>query len=190
MLTGSGKKLWWQPFPGMVVQVLPNGTPKGIWTPEALTASEPFVKDASLLHLLGADAEGKLWFDLAIPSQTSTAKTPTTPGQPAESQRQPETPTPGDPATLPAVVMEDWPAYVNQGLDRIYSWDPQNKTLQRIRWSALAIPQGFPHPTNGLKIAPGSDALLLENGLSAWLLPLSALALGEPTSTGKPTQAK
>ena len=190
VLTRGGKKLWWQPFPGMVVQILPNGTPQAIWTPEALPVSEPFAKDAALLHLLGADAEGKLWFDLAIPSQTTAPKVSTPPGQPAKSQGQPEIPTPGGATTLPSAVLEDWPTYVNQGLDRVYGWDPQKKTLQRVRWSALAVPQGFPKPANGLKIAPGSDALLLENGPSAWLLPLSTLALGEPTSTGQPTQAK
>jgi hypothetical protein len=78
----------------------------------------------------------------------------------------------------------------DQGLDRIYRWDSQQKTLQRFRWSALVTPEGFPRPARGLQIHPEAGACLLANGPSAWLLPLPALTLEEPTKTGKPTQVK
>jgi hypothetical protein len=80
----------------------------------------------------------------------------------------------------------DWPAYVSQGLDRLYCWDPQKRLLQRFGWSRLEIPQGMPRPGNGTRFLPEAGALLLENGASAWLLPSSALTVGESTNTLKP----
>jgi hypothetical protein len=179
-LGGGGKKYWWQPFPGHLIQVLADGTPKATW-PE-FPAAEPFAKDASLLHLLGVDEEGKLWFDLAVPAEPSPAA-PT-----AGTEAKPETP--ADSAAPAGPTTQDWPTYVGQGLDRIYCWDPQKKVLQRFKWAALAVPQEFQKPINGIRITPDSGALLLANGPSAWLLPLSALALGDPTTTDKPTQVK
>ena len=190
MLARGDKKFWWQPFPGLVVQVLADGTPKATWTPAELTAAEPFAKDASLLHLLGADTEGRLWFDLAVPAQTSAVAAPTAPGPPAETPWKPETPAAGETTIQPAVVLEDWPTYLGQGLDRLYCWDSQKKVLQRFKWAALTVPKDFQKPVNGVRIAPDSGALLLENGQSGWLLPLPALVLGEPSNTGQPNQAR
>lgn len=177
-LGSDGKRFWWQPSPGHVIQVLADGTPKSTWSPSALPTAPPFARDASLLHLLGADADGKLWFDLAIPTQ------PLQPAAPPEPEPKPEEPagTPASPATEPV----DWPAYVSQGLDRLYCWDPQKRLLQRFGWSRLEIPQGMPRPGNGTRFLPEAGALLLENGASAWLLPSSALTVGESTNTLKP----
>ena len=44
----------------------------------------------------------------------------------------------------------------------------------------------MPRPEKGVKGSPGAGALLLENGSSAWLLPLAAIPAGEPTATLKP----
>jgi hypothetical protein len=184
---GNGKKFWWQPYPGVVTQVLGDGTPKATWSPEQLTPAEPFRRDASLLHLLGADADGKLWFDLAVPTEPVPVEP--APGTSTEPQWKPENPAVTG-TEAPVAKLEDWPTYVNQGLDRIYCWDTQKKTLQRFKWAALAVPPGFAKPANGVKLLPVSGALLRENGPSAWLMPLSALAFGESAATGKPVQAK
>ncbi len=186
VLSGGPKTYWWQPSPGSVIQVLADGTPKATWTSAELATAEPFTKDASLLHLLGADATGKLWFDLSVPSETAgSAPVTNTSSDPWK----PETPT-ETPAALPTVKLEDWPTYVSQGLDRLYCWDTQNKSLRRFKWMTLSVPEGFQKPVNGVKLVPGSGTLLLENGTSAWLLPLSALPLGEAANTGLPTHAK
>ena len=63
-----GKNLWWQPQPGLLVQLSGDGTAGPIWTPEQLLPAEPYGRDGALLHLLGADASGRLWFDLAAPA--------------------------------------------------------------------------------------------------------------------------
>ncbi len=184
-LGGGPKTYWWQPFPGSMFRVLADGTPKALWAPEELATAEPFAKDASLLHFLGVDPAGRLWFDLAIPTETAAIASNTT------AQPDPATPeTPSDPAPSGAVRLEDWPTYVSQGLDRLYCWDVQNKTIQRFRWTALAVPEGFQRPANGVKLLPGSGSLMLDNGSSAWLLPLSTLPLGESSTPRQPTQAK
>jgi hypothetical protein len=173
-LGGSGKTHWWQPFPGRVLQVLADGTPKATWS--EFPTAEPFALDANLLHLLGIDGDGRLWFDLAAPTEPP-APTPGTQWKPED---------PAAPST--SISLIDWQTYLGQGLDRLYCWDPQQKLLQRFKWAALAVPPGFPRPANGLKIAPDAGALLLENGATAWWLPLSALTLGEPLRTGGPVQ--
>ena len=122
------------PSPAAFIQVLADGTPKAAWP--NLPTAEPFAKDAALLHLLGVDEEGRLWFDLAVPAPTSC-----TPHRPQATEGKPE-----DPAVpaAPARQLEDWPAYVSQGLDRLYCWDPQKKVLQRFKWAASDGAAGIP----------------------------------------------
>jgi len=170
-LGGSGKRLWWQPFPGTVLQVLADGTPKAQWL--ELPAAEPFARDAALLHLVGTDGDGLLWFDLAVPGEPVPA--------PAE---------PAQPEGTTTLSLEDWPAYAAKGLDRVYRWDSQKRVLQRCEWSSLTVPQGFPRPANGLRLAPETGVLMLERGPAAWLLPLSGLTFRDPTPSGKPLQPK
>ena len=179
-LGGGGKKYWWQPFPGRLIQVLANGTPKATWS--EFPTAEPFSKDGSLLHLLGVDGSGRLWFDLSVPAEPASAKLAT------GSEGKPESPTDTASPTRPA--LQDWPTYVGQGLDRLYCWDPQKRVLQRFKWADLTVPTSFQKPVNGFTLAPESGALLLPNGSTAWILPLTALALKESTNVGKPVQPK
>lgn len=185
VLGGGPKTYWWQPFPGSMIQVLADGTPKAAWTPEALVTADPFAKDASLLHFLGVDPMGRLWFDLSVPSETA-ALAPNTP-----VQAEPAGPeAPSEPPLPTSVKLEDWPTYVGQGLDRLYCWDVQNKTMRRFRWTSLGVPEGFQRPNNGVRLLPGSGYLLLDRGPSAWLLPLSTLSLGESSTSRPPVQAR
>jgi hypothetical protein len=192
VLAVSAKKYWWQPYPGAIAQVSADGTPKSFWSPEELATAAPFEKDASLLHLLGADADGKLWFDLAIPNATASPEASTgsswKPETPAASSAEPQTAPSAEEAT--STKLEDWPGYVSQGLDRVYNWDPQKKSLQRAKWTALTTPQGFQRPSNGVRFRPLTGALLQDNGPTAWLVPLSSLVFGESSATGKPAQLK
>lgn len=165
----DGRNYWWQPFPGPILQVLADGTPKTAW-PNLPTAA-PFARDADLLHFLGVDGNGQLWFDLAVPSP-SPAPTPSA-----------STEVPPEPGVVPEI--QDWSAYVNQGLGRLYRWDPRKQELQRFSWSTLTMPPGFPRPMDGLALAPEAGLLRLANGSSAWLLPLSALPLEAPSPTGR-----
>jgi len=175
-LCGGGGKFWWQPFPGRVIQVQADGTPRGAWTPAELPTAPPFARDASLLHLLGAAPDGRLWFDLSVPAE------------PPRPESSPEAePRPGEPEGSAAPQEpEGWAAYAGRGLGRIYCWDPQKRVLRGTAWSALKVPPGMPRPEKGVKGSPGAGALLLENGSSAWLLPLAAIPAGEPTATLKP----
>lgn len=172
-LVGDGKRVWWQPFPGRVIQVASDATAKASWSSGALPAAEPFTKDGALLHLIGIDKGGLLWFDLAVP------KNPAPSSPPSDSAQKPEEP------NAPAPP-EDWAAYASRGLDRIYCWDPGKRQLRRLRGGAVSVPPGFQRPPDGSRLRPEADALVLENGSAAWLLRLSALPLGEPSATLKP----
>jgi len=145
-LGSDGQSYWWQPFPGLILQVLANGSPKATWP--SLPTAEPFARDAKLLHLLGVDGNGQLWFDLAVPSPSPAPPAPT-PSASTETQS-------GQGA---APETQDWSAYVNQGLGRLYRWDPRKQELQRFSWSALTVPPGFPKPMNGLALAPEAGLL-------------------------------
>ncbi len=70
--------LYWQPEPGTLLKVSPEAQ---VAAPEALPAPEGQEKDGALLRLLGADAEGRLWFGLAAPllPAASTQPLPTPP---------------------------------------------------------------------------------------------------------------
>lgn len=173
-LGGSDKRFWWQPFPGALVQVLGDGTPKALW--RDLPTAEPFPRDAALLRLLGSDGDGMLWFELAVPS---------TPPPPAESA---PADAPAGAAPTTTLTLDDWPAYAAQGLDRIYRWDSRKRVLQRFPWASLTVPKGFSRPVRGQRLRPESGSLLLEQGSSAWLVPLTELAFGEPAPTGKALQ--
>jgi hypothetical protein len=185
VLSGGPKTYWWQPFPGMLLQVLMDGAPKSTWSPKELLTAEPFAKDAYLLHFLGTDAAGKLWFDLSIPSETQVNSHAT-----IEPSSQEASDPPAGSSLKISEPLEDWQPYLNQGLDRLYCWDAEHNTLRRLNWLKLSVPEGFKKPVNGVKFSPDSGVLMLENDSSSWLLPMPALPLGEPSSTLPPNQAK
>jgi hypothetical protein len=175
-LARSGKDLWWQPFPGQLVRLHADGRPGLAWQP-ALAEADPFARDAGLLRLLGADAAGSLWFALARP---------VLPVVPAEPPAQPDA-APAPPADAPSGTQAaplpqapDWGAYLAQGLDRLYRWNPAGKTLQRVApagvWAALNPPPavGAPAPE---RCVPAAGALLAEGPHCLWWLPLPALPM-------------
>jgi hypothetical protein len=187
VLSGGPKAYWWQPFPGILLQVLANGTPKTVWSPKELLTGEPFARDAKLLHFLGADASGQLWFDLSVPSESmAMPHSPATVKPPDQAVSDP----PPGPTPQASIPWEDWQTYLDQGLGRIYCWDAQQEALRRFKWSQLLVPSGFQKPLNGVKFLPESGVLMLENDSSSWLLPISALPLGEASRTITPDQAK
>ncbi len=163
--------LYWQPEPGTLVKVTPEGTVVG---PEALPIPEPMEKDAALLKLLGCDADGRLWFALAAPTlapQPMATAQPTT-APPAES-----------PAATPAAFSEEtrlaYEAHLKGPLDRIYSWKPGDKAPRGITWSkawpALGAPATFAIPAAGVDLRPEAQGLLLGAEQDRWWLPLKAL---------------
>jgi len=66
-LAQSGKRIWWQPAPGKLVQVGPDGATVTDLEVMGFAADDPQARDAQLLQLLGAAPSGRLWFGLAAP---------------------------------------------------------------------------------------------------------------------------
>jgi hypothetical protein len=85
----------------------------------------------------------------------------------------------------------DWAAYLAQGQDRVYRWDPARHSLARgsLRafWASLSPPPPVPVPAPGA-LAPAAGALLAEGSLCAWWVPLAALAMVPvgPPMEGRP----
>lgn len=193
-VVGSGKTYWWQPFPGVVTQVQADGTPTATYDAAALAPPEPWAKDGALLRLKGADPAGNLWFTLAIPSEASPVATPAdTAGAPPEaaaSKAHSEGElTPEVPATEPSATTGSWTTYAAEGLDRLYRWNPERRTLAGITltdfWTALALPQGVNRPAGFPAFDPASGQLLLQSGPTALLLPLGAVPLAPIGPTGR-----
>lgn len=164
VLARASKRIWWQPAPGGLVQVGPDGVTVAD-REVAFPAEDPQARDAHLLNLLGADAAGRLWFALATPEPAASAPAASAPagGEPA--------------ASAPAPSGDDWTAYAAQGLDRIYRWDPDRDSLERMAWSqawaALKPPVAQAAATPTLR--PQAGSVLVEGIRSGWWLPLSAL---------------
>lgn len=85
----------------------------------------------------------------------------------------------------------DWAAYLAQGQDRVYRWDPARHGLARSSlrafWASFSPPPPVPVPAPGT-LAPAAGALLAEGSLCAWWLPLAALPLVPlgPPMAGQP----
>ena len=73
VLVRAGRRFWWQPCPGGLVQVGPDGATVADREP-AFDPEDPLARDAHLLRLLGADAGGRLWFALATPAPEAEPK--------------------------------------------------------------------------------------------------------------------
>ena len=185
-----GKNLWWQPQPGLLVQLHADGTQGPIWTPAELTTPEPFTQDSALLHLLGIDAAGRLWFNLAAPQASIPAASPSQPAEPAATQdAAPAQTSPEAPASdLPARLQ----AYASQGIARLYVWNPEDRILKRLAWkeaiAALQPPTGFSALARMPELHPESDGFLFPSGSAAWWLALESLPLGDPAIALKPNQ--
>lgn len=180
----ESKGYWWQPFPGKLIQVKSDGMPAGAEThlPEPV---EPWSKDRDLLRLRGADPFGNLWFSLASPITSSPVATPEPPGnpEPAPTENQesaaaersvPKPETPSAP-----VDTREWETYLSLGMDRVYRWNPERRVLQSIDisafWAALTYPPGMNRPASPPALLPGSGAVVVESGSTAWRIPLETL---------------
>jgi hypothetical protein len=176
------KDLWWQPQPGTLVQLHSDGTPKQTWTQKQLVTSEPFSKDGYLLHLLGSDPSGKLWFDLSAPgSAASFAPAEVSDG--AESTDVQE-------ASPHVDLFSELSTYASKGTDRIYRWSPEDRILKRFAWKELAKtappPAGIGYPSEIPRLYPESGGLLLSRGNAAWWLSQDAFPFGDPSITENP----
>jgi len=180
----ASKGIWWQPFPGTIFRVKPDGSPADAEAsiPEP---DDPWAKDRRLLRLKGVDPLGNFWFSLATPVASSPIATPETPQKnESEATETPETPVPtlGE-AKLDANPISaetpEWSAYLSQGLERTYLWHPERRTLKRINltsiWTTLTTPPGMNRPAAFPNFQPASGTVLMESGSAAWSIPLESL---------------
>jgi hypothetical protein len=171
-LVRDGKDVWWQPAPGKLVRMRPDGRPIGSsqW---AFSPEDPFARDAGLLRMLGADPAGWLWFALVSPVPAA----PSAPAAPAA--KAPEGHDGPAPEAVPQDSALDWGPYVAAGLDRLYRWNPARNVLERVSppkvWAALNPPATVQLPAPGLGVVPAAGSLLAEGARCAWWLPLGAL---------------
>jgi hypothetical protein len=166
-LAQGGRKIWWQPAPGRLVQVGQDGSLVADREITGFAPEDPQARDAGLLQLMGADATGRLWFSLATPAGPSAVAAPApgadaVPAQGAEGQPAPE----------------DWAAYAARGLDRAYRWNPDKEGgLERLDWRQAWAALKAPAEMGGAvpRVHPGAGSLLLEGNRAGWWLPLAAL---------------
>lgn len=179
VLAGSAKTAWWQPEPGLLIPLDPDGVP-GV--PRNLKALLPdrAAMDAELLRLLGTDPEGGLWFGLARPTLP-----PPAPAQVAMAPPAPEASAPAEavdsapPTEIPPPSSEAWETHLKSGLERIYRWPPGAETMTAMTWAeawkSLAPPPGIPRPTGDGGLRPEAGALILGEPERMWWLPLKAV---------------
>ncbi len=209
-LAYDGRRFWWQPEPGRLVQLKLDGTPVAQWDSKSLAVASPREKDAQLLQLLGADLEGKLWFALAAPSLTpaplpipatdpplpaltASMATAATTTRTADSSRKPEAPSARPmPQTTPPPEGLDrsaWESYLSQGLDFLYCWNPETGALARASWTdswrKLGPPSDFSMPLSDGELRPAAGGFLFGLGTQAWWLPLKELPLKAIGTSGK-----
>lgn len=174
--------IWWQPHPGLLLQVQQDGKVIKKVDRSVFTCGEAHAKDAHLLNLLGKDAQGRLWFGLAVPvlqaeglKMTVDTKADEAEGWNAETTAA---------AAIPVFTAEDrthWEDYLKGTLDRIYIWDPSSSRLETQDlsgiWPTLAAPSGIPQPQgDGSLYAPGGGLLLGAGGMVGFL-PLRSIPL-------------
>ena len=176
-LAGGPKGGWWQPEPGQLLPLGPDGTPGEPKDLKALLPAEAAL-DAALLQLLGTDPEGQLWFALARPSLPQAAAAPPAP-VPAEGAEVPALPAPAEPVPgLDPTSREAWEVHLAKGLDRLYRWKPGSAAMKAVdwsRWKAFAPPQGLARPTGDAGLRPEAGGFLLGTPERMWWLPLAAL---------------
>jgi len=188
----QAKDYWWQPYPGRIIQIKADGTPMASFDATSLAPVEPWSRDGGLLKLRGADPAGNLWFSLATPSTPSPVATPEVP--PTEPKDAPESAdktwkAEGSAPSPEPTAQSDWSAYCSQGLERVYRWNPERHTLNGRSlpeaWGAIALPPGVNRPSGLQDFRPESGSILVDSGLTAWLLQLDTLPLNSAGSSGK-----
>lgn len=153
--------LWWQPRPGQLLRLSSQGAdpqPAALPPPEA-----PFEMDGAMLSLIGADAQGALWFRLQAPNPEvppthpvpALASVPPAP-TPTADPSSPEAWLPDTPAqATPPATTETWKAYLAQGTERIYRWVPGASTLTRLRPEDATRALGTPPFPVGFDLGEG-----------------------------------
>lgn len=182
-IAGDAKGGWWQPEPGVLIPLGPGGKTGPSRDLKALLP-DPSSLDACLLQLLGEEPDGHLWFGLTRPTLPAPTPAPTpgaaAPPAPDDSGQVPPTPT-VPPATAATIQpsREDWEAYLDKGLDRMYLWKPGEERMKVVSiadaWKRLAPPPSastFPGLGN---LRPEAGALLCGGPDRTWWLPLKAL---------------
>lgn len=168
----SARGFWWQPSPGSLLSVSAEGEPTG---PGDLLPQppQPWERDRTLLRLKGADPQGNLWFTLATPLTPSPLATP--------ESTAPQEPGAVAPASAEAQPLEseEWAAHLARGLDRLYRWNPERRSLQVVllprAWPALPLPKGIVRPSACRDLNPASGDLLVESGPVGYRTPLETL---------------
>lgn len=170
----AGKRCWWQPEPGAVIPVQPDGTPIAEAEPPVLTVPDPAL-DAPMLKLFGGDAEGRLWFTLTAPA-LRVLPAP----KPAVEGEAPAAPVQEAPEFTSAELLA-WETHLRGDLGRIYVYDPAKKTLQRLAWAeawrGMNAPEGFRRPAREEGLRPGAGGALFQGDPGAWWVPLVKLPL-------------
>jgi len=172
-----GKHLWWQPQPGMLVQLHGDGTQKQIWQLQDTVTPDPSDRDGALLQLLGTDDLGRLWFSLATPAPVEPALPE---AQPPEAGASEESRTDSSPPQSAPLLKPD----------RLYALDPTDRMLKQLAWKDVLAgfhsPDKIPLPGSLPEWRPEDMGLIIPKGPAAWWIPLEALPLDHPTLVPKP----
>lgn len=180
MVTGHAKVNWWQPEPGVLIPLGPDGK---AGEPRNLKALLPEASslDADLLHLLGEEADGHLWFGLARPTLPAPAPVPAPAMVPVPGASDPALPEPVASPPPPAIQpsREALEAHLNKGLDRLYRWKPGEDHMKVVvlaeAWKRLTPPPGIAGPPGEGSLRPEAGALLCGSPDRMWWLPLQTL---------------
>jgi hypothetical protein len=192
VLARTGEQIWWQPEPGRLLELSPDGS---LPVEQDLTRllSGPHAQDHALLRLLGADGKDRLWFAPEAPSFQASGPglPPLSPPSPVPSPANPHpeiasappssTHTIQDPPPTPAA----WTPYLQAGLARLYCWAPGSNSMQiydlKSIWPRLNAPEGLSCPDGDGGLVPAAGGLLLGNHQERrWWLPLDALPATQP----------
>lgn len=201
-LARTGRTLWWQPEAGQLLQVAADAS---IIVSQKLTGliQGPHDRDAALLHLLGSDPQGDLWFapvspgfeappspaaaaiptpDVPVPLAPASAPSPA----PASAQSGPgiaATPPPVAAAPPAPSLQEVWDPYLKAGLDRLYCWKPGSPGMQGFAWTStwkqLGAPSYLTIPTGDGGFIPASGGFLLGGQERRWWLPLGSVLMNQ-----------
>jgi hypothetical protein len=197
-LARTDHTLWWQPEPGHLVQVAVDAS---IVASQDLTGlvQGAHERDMALLHLLGADPQGFLWFAPVAPGfKTPLSSDPMAipvleqPVAPVPDPVPPQVPpspasaSPAAPATVPPAPspQEVWDPYLKAGLGRLYRWKPGSPGMQAFDWASawkqLGAPSYLDVPTGDGGLIPASGGFLLGGQERRWWLPLGSVPLVQP----------
>lgn len=181
-LARTASAIYWQPFPGLLLEV--GSGPTAVQEiPLDLGPGERLGRESRLLRLMGADAKGSLWFALARAVINPPAQAP---AQAPVTAAGDEVQAGNDTAAPPAVSaeeMEAWQRQLGSGQGRIYRRLAAGGQLRGYDWSRLwkgwTEATGFQVPQGDAGLRPETGLLVFGAERRIWWLPLSALGEGE-----------